>query len=195
MKTTLIITRHGQTIWNVQKKLQGQTDIPLNETGIAQARELANLLKQHAIDQIYTSILTRAIDTGKIVADTLGLSLTQHSGLNERNYGEYEGKSWEQTDKDLAKEGGLRHITPKGGESAEAVKNRVVKTIFEIAKKHRGQTILIVTHGGVIHTLVRHIRNVPVHEELYIHFANTSISIFHVHDDNTIKEHSLGQTE
>ena len=94
--------RHGQTDWNVQSRIQGQSDIPLNQRGIAQAKALAAQLKTLAIDCIITSPLQRTKQTAALLNETLQVPILEEEGLKERDFGEFEGVLKSEMDFDAA---------------------------------------------------------------------------------------------
>ena len=158
--TRLIVVRHGETAWNVDTRIQGHLDIPLNATGLWQARQLGDALAGEAISAIYTSDLLRARKTAQAVADATGAALVDEPGLRERAFGSFQGRTfaevetehpeqarrWRQRDPDYA---------PDGGESLRVLRERVVDTIHRLAARHPGELVLLVTHGGVLDVLYR----------------------------------------
>jgi probable phosphoglycerate mutase len=158
--TRLIVVRHGETAWNVDTRIQGHLDIPLNATGLWQARQLGDALAGEAISAIYTSDLLRARRTAQAVADATGAALVDEPGLRERAFGSFQGRTfaevetehpeqarrWRQRDPDYA---------PDGGESLRVLRERVVDTTHRLAARHPGELVLLVTHGGVLDVLYR----------------------------------------
>ena len=158
--TRLIVVRHGETAWNVDTRIQGHLDIPLNDTGLWQARQLGDALAGEAISAIYTSDLLRARRTAQAVADATGAALVDEPGLRERAFGSFQGRTfaeveaeqpeqarrWRQRDPDYA---------PDGGESLRVLRERVVDTTHRLAARHPGELVLLVTHGGVLDVLYR----------------------------------------
>jgi probable phosphoglycerate mutase len=135
--------RHGETDWNLRGLSQGNVDIPLNETGLAQARQAAERLRNRGITSIVASPLSRAKVTAEIVAEALGLPLTIEPDLREVSWGVREGHP-------LAEwfDGWIAgHTVPEGAESFEALRRRVVAGLNRAV----GQppSVLIVAHGGV----------------------------------------------
>ena len=147
---TIALVRHGETDWNLQGLVQGTTDIPLNDTGRAQAREAAALLGRREWDRVVTSTLSRAFETGSIIARELGLPepLT-HPGLVERRYGVAEGMLFREYDVAFPAD------TPVDGrESREEVAARMVPSLLEIAARFPGESIVIVSPGGAIRSVL-----------------------------------------
>ncbi|WP_413601869.1 histidine phosphatase family protein [Curtobacterium sp. Curtsp57] len=149
MTTLLYLVRHGETDWNKQRRIQGSTDIPLNDTGRAQAAASASLLAHRSFDAVVASPLSRASETGSIIASRLALPApTTYPGLAERSYGEAEGL----TDDEV-----LAHypddVIP-GRESRAALLARATETLAEIAVRYDGGVIVVATHGAVIRSVV-----------------------------------------
>ena len=147
--TDLVLVRHGETEWNRLGKVQGLSDIPLNETGRRQAREAGRRLKSQHWDAIAASPLGRAAETAEIIAREVGLRGPELvEALVERNYGEAEGMTGEEIDRRWGGE-------LKARESRESVLERVVPALVALAERHPDSRVLVVTHGGVIGSLVR----------------------------------------
>lgn len=189
MRTTIILARHGETEWNRQRRAQGKSDIPLSEVGIKQAKALAKKLQGIGITHIYSSTLTRASHTARIVAEALSLSFEEHEGFNERDLGVFEGKTWEEISKEFTGSGEELIATDiLESEEIAVFQKRVTKTIHEIIEKHRGEKVLVVCHGGVLYTLVKHLKKIPRKKPLGVKFPNTSVSIFHFEQKRVIEE-------
>ncbi|MFJ3382862.1 MULTISPECIES: histidine phosphatase family protein [unclassified Curtobacterium] len=149
MTTLLYLVRHGETDWNKQRRIQGSTDIPLNDTGRAQAIETAALLARRSFDAVVASPLVRAYETGSIIATRLGLpEPATYAGLAERSYGDAEGLT---DDEVLAQY--PDDVIP-GRESRAALLGRVTETLGEIAVRFDGGVIVVATHGAVIRSVV-----------------------------------------
>lgn len=153
MSNHIYITRHGESQWNLEGKVQGVTDIPLTAKGIEQARQLARKIKENGIkiDVILYSPLSRAADTAKIVAEENGLPLILEPRLIEQNFGEYEGHEWK-------KHPGVFHEAKKqfasdynGGESMLRLAQRIYNLLDELKSRSNAEnkTFLLVTHGGI----------------------------------------------
>ncbi|MBF4588133.1 histidine phosphatase family protein [Curtobacterium sp. VKM Ac-2887] len=149
MTTLLYLVRHGETDWNAQRRIQGSTDIPLNDTGRRQATEAAELLTRRQFDAVVASPLSRAAETGAIIADRLGLAApVTYAGLAERSYGEAEGL----TDTEVTAE--YPHDDIPGRESRSALLARITETLGEIAVRFDGGVVVVATHGAVIRSVV-----------------------------------------
>lgn len=149
MTTLLYLVRHGETDWNAQRRIQGSTDIPLNDTGRRQAADAAELLARRRFDAVVASPLSRAAETGAIIADRLGLTApTTYPGLAERSYGEAEGL----TDTEVTAR--YPHDDIPGRESRSALLARITETLAEIAVRFDGGVVVVATHGAVIRSVV-----------------------------------------
>ena len=158
--TRIIAVRHGETAWNVDARIQGHLDVPLNGTGQWQARQLARALAHEPIAAIYASDLQRAHATAQEVADATGAPLVADPGLRERSFGELQGRTFVQIEADLPEQA-LRwrkrdpDFAPEGGESLTALRERIAATTHRLAAQHMGGLVLLVAHGGVLDVLYR----------------------------------------
>lgn len=147
--TDLVLVRHGETEWNRLGRVQGRTDIPLNDTGRAQAEAAGRRLSDARFDAVVASPLARAADTARIIAAEVGLGEPELvDALVERDYGGAEGMTGAEID---AHFGGRL----EGRESREQTVDRVKPALLEVALRHPGQRVLVVSHGGVIGSLIR----------------------------------------
>jgi len=157
----LILVRHGETIWNKEKKIQGITDIGLNERGIEQAEKLAYSLQKEELDAIITSPLRRAYDTAQAIGKYHDISITVEEDLQELNAGELEGLTWTELARYpefLAKWKLDKASVPMPkGESHMDVQNRVWPVIQRITETF--QNALIVSHSFVIISILCKIQN------------------------------------
>ena len=159
--TRIIAVRHGETPWNVDARIQGQLDIQLNDTGRWQARRVGHALSSEQIAAIYSSDLGRAHETARAIADAAGIPVVAHQGLRERRFGVFEGKTFDEIHQTWPEhaQNWKRRIPewapPEGGESLLQLRERVARTVSDLASKHRGEQIAVVAHGGVLDTLYR----------------------------------------
>jgi probable phosphoglycerate mutase len=159
--TRILAIRHGETAWNVDTRIQGHIDIPLNDTGRWQAQRLARALAaRDDIHAIYTSDLARAHHTAQAIAMATGAPLATHAGLRERCFGRFEGKTYaeiEQTWPEESERWRKRdpHWAPEGGESLLQMRERITHILHELAARHAGEQIVLVAHGGVMDQLYR----------------------------------------
>jgi 2,3-bisphosphoglycerate-dependent phosphoglycerate mutase len=162
--TRILAIRHGETAWNVDMRIQGNTDIALNARGRDQARRLgAAVGRSHEgepVHAIYSSDLSRAFDTAQAVANNTGLAVQRDVGLRERGFGIFEGQTFDevmQTRPQDATRWRLREpdYCPEGGESLRQFRTRILSCIEALAAQHSGGQIAVVAHGGVMDVLYR----------------------------------------
>ena len=159
--TRIIAIRHGETAWNVDTRIQGQLDVPLNDTGRWQAERLARALAgREAINVVYTSDLLRAWETARAVAESTGAPLIADEGLRERGFGAFQGKTFTEIEAAMPDEAQRWRKrdpfwAPPGGETLTAMRRRVIETLHTLASRHRGEQIVMVAHGGVMDLLYR----------------------------------------
>lgn len=153
-ETTLGLLRHGQTDWNIDLRLQGSSDIPLNETGITQANSASLKLSRADWDVVLASPLSRARDTAKIIGDQLGLQVAVLPELIERSFGSAEGMSHGEWRK-LYDSG----IEIEGLESLEDLRTRAEELLSIIANDYAGLRVLAVSHGAYIRKILRVVSN------------------------------------
>ena len=166
--TRFCLIRHGETAWNLDRRLQGQLDIDLNPLGRHQAQAAAVWLAAEPIDALYASDLKRAWHTAERLELALQLARNAAPEFRERRYGAFEGLTYEQAAERYPE--AYRHFEsrhpdqplPRGGESLRALFNRVTAKLQELADRHRGQTVVIVTHGGVLDVVNRFVRALPL---------------------------------
>ena len=151
----IYLIRHGQTDWNVERKIQGQTDIPLNLNGKQQAEEAAKEIANLKIDRIISSDLSRAKETAEIINKKVGKEITFDKRLREVNYGDFEGI---QIDKFTDKDWEIFNETPEKikGEYRQQVYDRVKSFIDEIKDD---ENVLVVTHGGSLRMMLYYAKN------------------------------------
>jgi len=144
--TTFALVRHGQTDWNAERRLQGATDIPLNDVGRGQARDAVAVLAPYEWDAIVSSPLSRAAETADLIAAGLGLSVSRRvPELTERSFGPAEGMQAGPELDALRVPGGF-----KGAESEDEAADRGLAALEALAEEFRGQRLLVVTHGTLL---------------------------------------------
>ena len=158
--TRIIAIRHGETAWNVDTRIQGHLDIPLSANGRWQAERLAEALRNEPVTAIYASDLTRAWETAQFIGELQGLPVTKEVGLRERDFGDFEGKTFAEIEV-LLPEQSTRwrkrdpEFYPAGGESLLVLRARVLEAAERLAAQHCGEQIVLVGHGGVMDVLYR----------------------------------------
>lgn len=158
--TRILAIRHGETTWNRDARIQGQLDIPLNDTGRWQAERTAAALAGEPIEAVYASDLARARETAAAIARARGLPLQTHTGLRERHFGAFQGRTWAELEREhpdvvRAWKARVPDFAPPGGESLLELRARVEGTFAELAARHPGAQIVVVAHGGVLDILYR----------------------------------------
>jgi broad specificity phosphatase PhoE len=151
MPTTILLVRHGETDWNVERRVQGHSDRPLNDTGRRQAIELATALADERVDAVYSSDLVRAHETARILAERKGLGVTVVPELREKDFGTWEGF----TDREILERFPEARHGPWGdAETHEDVSGRVLDALRRIADSHPGGRVLVVAHGGPLRAVL-----------------------------------------
>lgn len=159
--TRICAIRHGETSWNAEGRVQGQTDVPLSATGEAQARAVAAALRGERFAALYASDLARVRQTAAPAAAALGLAPQLDAALRERHYGKFETLTYaearERHPEDYARFKAKEPDYDFGsGESLRAFYARAVGCIAGIAARHAGESVLVFTHGGVLEMARRH---------------------------------------
>lgn len=158
----LFVFRHGETDWNREGRLQGHIDTPLNATGLAQAAALAEALREHQLDAVVSSDLSRALTTAQIVAEALKLPLTIDHGLRETSVGAAEGLLWKEAQDRFGAELTERWYSdndvafPGGGETGRATLTRGLAALQRFASEHTYRRIGVSTHGAMVRQFVKH---------------------------------------
>lgn len=159
--TDLVVLRHGQTQWNVERRFQGFSDVALNAKGIEQAQAAGRVLAGHGFDAVYSSPLRRALVTAELVVP--GADILVDDRLMEINVGSWAGLTWEQITSMLPSyeskyANGIDFRRSPTGETLADVVARGLPAVEEIAERHAGQRVLIVSHGlllnRVLHALL-----------------------------------------
>jgi len=154
--TRLILVRHGETDWNLEGRWQGQSDVPLNQRGLEQAARLAReLARTYSIGAIYSSDLSRALHTAEAIAVETGRPVHVDARLRESNLGEWEGlqiQTIQETYREVFDKRVLDPwtVAPPGGETAWEVRQRIADALSDMAARHPGETVVVVTHGFVL---------------------------------------------
>ena len=158
--TRVLAIRHGETAWNVDGRIQGQLNVPLNEMGRWQVTRLALAVADEGIAAIYASDLLRAMETAQAVSRGCGVGIVTDVGLRERGFGEFEGMSYTTINArwpEMAERWRRRDPSfgAPGGETLNQFFARSVAAASRLAALHPGETIALVSHGGVMDCLYR----------------------------------------
>jgi 2,3-bisphosphoglycerate-dependent phosphoglycerate mutase len=175
----LFLVRHGQTAWNAGLRAQGHSDIPLDETGARQAANLAESLAGETIEKVISSDLARAADTGRAVAERLGIPLILDRRLRERSYGAFEGMSFAQLSASIHQQRHIQgldnyEVRPPNGESLEDVWVRLKPLADEMFLER--QDVLVVGHGGCCALLLARLMKGSIYTSRSFRFANTGLT-------------------
>lgn len=160
MKSVRIyLTRHGQTHFNLEERMQGHIDAELNEEGIKQAKALAERIKNDPIDRIFSSPLVRAHKTAALINEHHNIPLKLDDRLKEMSFGSWEGQVIKEIKEIYKKEANAfwkapETYVPIDGESFENVQVRVMSFLEDLLKEHGGETVLIVCHGMLIRNML-----------------------------------------
>lgn len=178
----IYVARHGQTDWNLARRLQGGTDVPLNETGRRQAEALADRLQGLRLDRIYSSALQRSRQTAE--AFKARAPVEALPGLNEQSLGAFEGLYRDGRDPQREAEYGRRRLDPEdrldGGESATQHFARVQAAVQAIRSRHAAGAVLIVGHSGTNAMVVCALLGLPVEQASAIDQANDELYMVEV---------------
>ncbi|MBN2064666.1 MAG: histidine phosphatase family protein, partial [Sedimentisphaerales bacterium] len=174
--TKIYIVRHGETNWNIEGRMQGWLDIPLNEAGLKQTQAVALALVGRGIDRIYSSDLSRAADTAKEIGRVLDLPVDLEPGFRERHCGIGQGLTLAELAEKFPQvahqflQGGPDYAIPEG-ESIRQRHDRCKAALETVSARHPGQTILIVAHGGTLSSIFNFVLalapDTPRHHSLF----------------------------
>lgn len=172
MVTTLYLIRHGETEGGEVRRYKGTIDVPLSEIGVRQMEQVSKYIvekggKGGLMSAVYCSDLTRAIRSAEIVAEPHSLKPVIISSLRERNFGLWEGMSFDEIMEKYPLEfdawaGNPLKFSPMEGESTLAMRDRVIQAMSEIMENHNKENIAIVAHGGVNRIILCHILGIPL---------------------------------
>ncbi len=182
-ETRLIVIRHAETTWNRDKRMQGTTDTPLSDVGRAQAQALGRRLAGRDFSALYSSDLSRARDTARAIAEHTGRELVLDARLQERRFGIFEGLlAAEILSRYPEEHARFTSRDPDyevpGGESARNFTQRCIGCLAEIAGRHRGEEIVVVTHGLVLDSLYRAAHGLEHGEPRPAPLINASVNLF-----------------
>jgi len=179
--TMLWLIRHGETSWNAEGRVQGQTDVPLSEVGHAQARAVAALFAGRPIGALYSSDLQRVTQTAQPAAHALGLPIRVEPMLRERHYGMFETLTYAEVKLRYPEEyARFRAHDPefefRGGEGLRVFFERSVSCLAGIAARHGGEDVLVFTHGGVLDMAYRHAKRLGLASKRDFEIPNAALN-------------------
>ena len=180
----LYITRHGQTIWNLERRYQGQGDSPLTEGGERQARLLAGRLDAVPLDAVYSSDQRRAWRTAEMAIAGRALAVTHDPAWRERAYGDWEGMTRPEIAERFPEQWRVHRADragskPPGGESLLEVQQRVLAALAALRERHAHQNVLVVTHGGTLWVLACTLHGDDLATSQRPYLANCGLSVLH----------------
>jgi probable phosphoglycerate mutase len=185
--TELLLVRHGETDWNRDQRFQGHADPPLNDTGRAQARALADELAAERIDAIYTSDLARARETAELIAERAGVPFVLEPQLREVDVGEWQGLTRPEIEERFPE--GMRNWHEHGhgwesGETYEQLAERVLEALERIVRRHPDERVVVVGHGGTIRAIRAHVDESTVVEHRRVLPAASNCEVFRIGAEN-----------
>jgi alpha-ribazole phosphatase len=207
MTTCVYLIRHGETEDADSRRYKGHIDVPLSVNGIEQVKRLADYIVQNSskwlktssgggpqtVHAVYTSTLTRAMKSAEVIAEPFGLKPIVHDGLKERNFGIWEGMTFDEIkDKwpdafNAWAENPLKY-SPMEGENTLEVQDRALKAFNEITAKHKGSTVAIVAHGGINRAILCHVLGIPLENIFRIEQDFAALNIIELWDYPVVKQ-------
>lgn len=185
--THVLVVRHGETHWNIEGRRQGHLDSTLTEKGRAQAEAVSRRFTADSCNAIYSSDLGRAYNTARVIAEKTGHEVVPDERLRERHLGIFQGLNGDEiherypVEYEQHRNGGADHAVPSG-ESFRQQTTRNMLCLEELAQRHTGETIVVVTHGGVLSALFRHTLAIPLDAPRRFSFKNASVNLFNYQD-------------
>ena len=181
--TKIFLIRHGETAWNKAGRLQGTSNVLLSPEGIRQAKLLAQHTPFHTVDAIYSSDLSRALTTAKILSEKFNLPVIEERGFRETNFGDWEGKFFS----DLMLIDGFEKffthpdkVHPPNGETFLECQARALTALEEIVADSPNQSIIIVSHGAVIRLILCAALEMPIRKMWAINQVNMAVNIIRI---------------
>ncbi len=184
--TRLFLVRHGETEWNKSLRYQGHMDIPLSEVGLAQAEKLALRLSKEKLDAVYSSDLSRAMETAKAAARFHDLPVEVIPELRETNFGRWEGLTYKEIQQQYPEiadgwRKNPRDIKAPDGESLSEVAKRCFIGLDKILDNNPDRNVLLVAHGGIIRIIVAKVLGIDINEYWRIKQTNVALNIIEFH--------------
>ena len=183
----LILVRHGETEWNVQRRYQGQFNVPLSSVGRQQAERIAERLASQKIDAVYASDLERAWETAAIIAAKHNLAVASEPRLRELKFGVLEGLTFDEAQIQYPEmiTAWLKDFNqpPQGAETIDLFNARIISLLDELKQKHDEATLLLVGHGGSLSEILRVILGLSRAKRWYFEMENASLSEVSIAED------------
>ena len=187
----IYITRHGETEWNAAGRIQGHTDVSLSERGQEQARMLAGRLSNVPIDAVYSSDLSRAAETARVVLGERDVGITFTEELREYNKGVFEGLTeaeYRERYPELYEPSLVNDLdfAPTGGETIRETSRRLAGIVQRIKEAHRDESALIVGHGGSLRAGIVSLLELPLEANWKFAMSNCSLTVIYTYPDNCV---------
>ncbi len=189
--TRLIFIRHGETQWNRDLRIQGHQNILLSDLGRVQAKKLASRLAGEKLGAIYSSDLDRAYETAVSIAEHHGLPVIKLSALREGCFGQWEGLNSAEIQSRFSeiqaryRQDNVNTRVP-GGESCADLSARAVAAVREIAARHPGEKVAVVSHGGTLKTILCDALGLPLEKRHRFNIGNASVSVVEYRDNGPV---------
>lgn len=178
METIMYLVRHGETDWNQVRRIQGHSDIALNELGMRQAQKVAGRFQKETIHAVYSSDLSRARETASQIARHGDFDISPRMTLRERCYGQWEGLTYEEIRARFENQ----DEAACGIETFEDMQRRAVSALTELAVNHPNEAIVVVSHGGLINSFLHYVTG-GLQGTGITRIDNTGITIFRYADN------------
>lgn len=178
-----MLIRHGETVWNRERRMQGHSDSPLSAKGLRQAIQLAQRMKEFEFTALYSSDSGRASETARFIADVTGHPLIVEPRLRERHFGLFEGLTGPEMQEQhpaayVSFKGRDAEYVVPGGESARAFRDRALACLTEIATRHANELVVVVTHGLVCDVAYRAAYGLDLMARRDFELVNAGINVF-----------------
>jgi len=193
MLTRFIIIRHGETHWNREGRFQGHLDSALTEDGVQQARAIAERLAAERIDKLYSSDLGRAYHTARLIAEKCRLGIVTDARLREKHLGVFQGLTSAEM-KSRYPDQYRRYVSHEAdfvirdGESLRQFHDRAIACFADLAVRSNGGTVAVVTHGGLLACLYRHVAGIALETPRDFPLLNASFNAFTCEDGEWRRE-------
>jgi len=186
----LTLIRHGETSWNVQGRFQGSSDIPLNDLGNQQAQALQPILANNVYDAVYSSDLSRVVQTAHHAIPTQKDSIILDERLREIHFGQWEGMTWDEIKRDFPKQLDIwrndREQNVHGGEKLSQVVARLSAFLDDVRVNNADKHVLVFAHGGVNALMLSVLLGTDPKKWWQFRSANTAITRLNLHSDGVI---------
>lgn len=180
--TRVYLVRHGETTWNIERRYQGALDSPLSARGREQSRRTRDALREVPLRAVYSSPLARAVETARVIAEPHDLPVTPLEALHEIRVGQWEGLTVAEIEANYAEAASRWYRAPHlaqipGGETVPAMRARAEAAVEEIRRRHAGEAVGVVAHGGVNKTIILTVLGAPLSSYWRIRQHNGGITV------------------